>query len=199
MRVAEATLTNRLAWITDCDDATFALLRDFWSIYPDGYQFSPKYKMWYAAYHRETRKALIERREPDYSKLPGWDGKIRYFKRGNLPSGLFLATQDELKEKHGIEFKISYDLPKPLQFKLGLKAAVKQYAYQDKCADAMCAAIPSGGGIVLAATGAGKTSVAAKFMSRLPCNCLFVVDQIDLLYQYQAELSQWLGEPVGVV
>jgi type III restriction/modification enzyme restriction subunit/helicase-like protein/intein-like protein with splicing domain len=46
----------------------------------------------------------------------------------------------------------------------------------------------------------GKTKCAADFYKSVPdYSCLFVVDQIDLLYQSQKEIESWLKEPVGVV
>jgi superfamily II DNA or RNA helicase len=41
--------------------------------------------------------------------------------------------------------------------------------------------------------------MAGKFYRCLPYSCLFVVDQIDLLYQNRDEIQTWLGEEVGYV
>lgn len=55
------------------------------------------------------------------------------------------------------------------------------------------------GGLILNATGSGKTRIAAMVASRLNCEVLFVVDQLVLLKQAQKDISNHLGEEVGYV
>lgn len=54
------------------------------------------------------------------------------------------------------------------------------------------------GGILQAATGAGKTLMAAKMIHTLGRRTLVLTHTKDLLRQTADELSRWLGEPVGV-
>lgn len=189
----QVTLTNRQAWVTEASEAVYETLRDFWSFYPPGYRWARSYKL----YARERAKA-IKAGEPD-RKVVGWDGKIRMFQKGRLPAGLFRATKKLAEETLGVTFQIDKRLPQPLDFIPGIVIKEEKYQYQPECVAKMCAAVRRGGGIVLAATASGKTSIASQFFSRLTCSCLFVVDQIDLLYQSQEELAKWLGEQVGVV
>ncbi len=64
----------------------------------------------------------------------------------------------------------------------------------------MCKAVPLGGGIVLAATSAGKTRIAAMLMERMPeRKFLFVVDQLNLLYQAQKDIAAYFKCRIGVV
>ena len=57
---------------------------------------------------------------------------------------------------------------------------------------------PRGGGILQAATGAGKTMMAAKLIASVKRRTLVLTHTKDLLRQTADELSRWLGEPVGV-
>lgn len=57
---------------------------------------------------------------------------------------------------------------------------------------------PRSGGILQAATGAGKTMMAAKLIQTMGKRTLVLTHTKDLLRQTADELSRWLGEPVGV-
>lgn len=57
---------------------------------------------------------------------------------------------------------------------------------------------PRGGGILQAATGAGKTLMAAKLIASVGRRTLVLTHTKDLLRQTADELSRWLGEPVGI-
>ena len=57
---------------------------------------------------------------------------------------------------------------------------------------------PRGGGILQAATGAGKTMMAAKLIASVGRRTLVLTHTKDLLRQTADELSRWLGEPVGI-
>jgi superfamily II DNA or RNA helicase len=70
--------------------------------------------------------------------------------------------------------------------------------YQAKAVDAMLGASDCGG-IVLVATGAGKTRLTGDFFRRVAGHCLFIVDELTLLEQARKELTQVTGERVGVV
>lgn len=169
------TVTNRQAWITRASDQAYTVLREYWSFSVPGARFTPAYK------------------------YNGWDGKIRLFKYGQVPAGLFRATQKDIETSLNLKFEIKYDRPEVQDFLPGIEAASEDYQYQNQCVEAMCRALRKGGGLILSATGTGKTATAAAFFSKLPYNCLFVVDQVDLLYQSQKEIEHWLKEPVGVV
>jgi superfamily II DNA or RNA helicase len=130
-----------------------------------------------------------------------WDGRIRFFKNCFLPSGLFRATYREIEQKLGISFAIEYVLSteRPKRYTVALSEDEK-YRYQEECIVAMVNAFHRGGGVILSATGTGKTAIGGKFFKHLSgYNCLFVNDQLDLLNQSQEELAKWLGEEVGYV
>lgn len=193
MKKVVVTLTNRRAYIVGASDKVYAQLNDFWSFSPPGVIFVPAHKLWI----REKKRALAEG-EPN-RPVVGWDGKIRLLKKGSIPAGLFRATNADVSEKLGVVFDVGRDLPTVKPFVKGIGRADKEHHYQNGCVDAMLEAVQYGGGTVLAATGSGKTATAARFFSRVPYDCLFINDQIDLLHQSQEELAMWLGEPVGIV
>ena len=193
METVAVTLTRRYAWITSADDATYAKLEDFWSYQAPGSRYAPSFKVW-------LRNKAIARREGDpYREVYGWDGKIKLLKNGKLPAGLFRATKLEAAKKLSVGFDVTYDRPAIPPFEKGFDEASDLYQFQNDCVEAMCKAMRRGGGVVLSATGTGKTKASAQFFSKLSCPVLFIVDRIDLLYQSQQEMAHWLGEPVGIV
>jgi superfamily II DNA or RNA helicase len=173
-KVVAVTLTNDKAMLA-ADDETMELLDDFWSYSAPG------------AFH----SVLFKTKQ--------WDGKKRFMQKDAVPSGLFRATRWDIVEKLGIKFVVTKQRQK-LSFLPGIprqEAAERQY--QNECVDAMCNAVGKGGGIVLAATRTGKTAICSSFFSRIKDNCLFIVDQIELLDQSQEEIKSWIGEEVGIV
>jgi superfamily II DNA or RNA helicase len=174
----ETLLTNRKATF-DTDDDTLEELRNWWSFSVPSARFSPKFKMGV------------------------WDGRIRLMRRNTVPAGLFRATRLEVEQELGVKFHLMVGTPKKLPAKATPEKVIApsedKYEYQDRCVAEMIRAIPAGGGIVLSATGTGKTALTAKFFSSLGCNCLFVVDTIDLLDQSKKELEFWMKEEVGIV
>ena len=194
------TLTNEKAYLTDYVEGMYEKLQNHWSFYPVGYRWASSHKLWLWKKIEADKKKARTGQEYDINSLPGWNGKLKILKQGSLPAGFFRAVYRDTEQELKLKFVITYDLPQLKPFLPGLPASDDpKYAYQDECVDAMCKALKRGGGIILSATGTGKTALTAKFFSKLSYTCLFVVDQIDLLYQTQKEIAMWLGEPVGVV
>jgi superfamily II DNA or RNA helicase len=187
------TLTEREAYITECPKETWQWLSDYWSFFVPSARFS----MGYRHYLNEKRRAAAEG-DPN-RKVDGWDGRARLLSRdGTVPAGVFRATRKEIKEL-GIRFVVTYERPDQPTLQKGIQITDTKYRHQRRAVRRIIKAIPKGGGIVLSATGSGKTGMAAQLFSKLGWNCLFVVDQVNLLYQTQKELGRWLGEPVGIV
>jgi len=211
-------LTNRRAVFPPLDAEVYDRLRAFWSFSPKGLWYMPQYKPTkiLRGQRDETAKRIEELkrqrpvkssrirameaavREADEQLKGMWDGKINLLKRGALSAGLFRATWKEAEQSTGVKFLWKRER-KTLPLKPGLPPADAKYEHQNECVTAMLNNIERGGGIVLAATSSGKTAIAARLFSWLDCDCLFVVDQLDLLYQQQEELEAWLHEKVGVV
>lgn len=193
------TLTNERAWLTDYPEGMYEKLQDHWSFYPQGYRWAPSHKLWLWKKIEADKKKARTGQEYDINSLPGWNGKLKILKNGSLPAGFFRAVYRATEEELKLKFHITYDLPEVKPLLPGLPASDARYSYQDDCVGAMCKALKRGGGIVLSATGTGKTALTAKFFAKLPYSCLFVVDQLDLLYQTKKEIAMWLGEPVGMI
>jgi len=211
-------LTNRSATLPSLPEETYNRLRDFWAYAPKGLWYMPQYKQTKILRGQRTATLKqIERLERSplkpverIKKLRGmvaesdeklsqmWDGKIRLLKRNRMSAGLFRATWKEAEEKCEVKFVWNRQR-QTVVMRDGLKPAGVQYKHQNACVAAMMQALPRGGGIVLAATASGKTAIAARLFAKVDCDCLFVVDQLDLLYQQQKELASWLGEDVGYV
>lgn len=195
--IVPVELTEHKAYLTlDPEELSLrSKLIDFWSFYAPGYHYAPAHKLYVKAYKR----CLSMGGNPKKEKLPGWDGKIKLFQNGSVPSGLFRATRREAEEELGIAFEVARNYKATPPVKIGIAEAPHLYRHQDECAAKMLRALKYGGGIVLAATRTGKTSTTARFFAQIECSCLFVVDQIELLYQQAEELHSWLQEKIGVV
>lgn len=212
-------LSNRTALITDCTTQQYDALQGYWSFSPKGLWFNPKYQPFkrlhgeYQVNIKTLKKLRLEHPEQKMrirnwertianqeSRLATmWDGKIQLLKRNCLSSGLFRATRKEAEEALGVHFQVTYQRDSlPMEPGIPFSNNV-DYRHQQECVEKMLEATPRGGGLVLSATGSGKTAVAAMYFSRVDGDCVFVVDQLDLLYQQQAELAEWLHEEVGVV
>lgn len=184
-QVVPVYLTNRTAIVTASGEL-YDTLRNGWSYSVPGARFSKLFnqRTW----------------DKDGNLVRAWDGKKHFLSRNRISAGLFRATYKDVAQSCDVKFKITRDCFAP-DLCVGFEAKEKNRVYQNQCVDSMCAAILHGGGIVLVATGAGKTKIAAQFFARIPRtqHCLFIVDQLDLLYQGQRELQEWLKTSVGVV
>lgn len=187
----EVVLNNRTAELL-VDPILHRKLREYWSFYKPGYLWTPSYKLWTRLKHQAKMNG-----DPD-REVAGWDGKIRFLQHSKMPAGLFRALRKETEQELGLQFEVTYDLPS-IKFLPGFAEENGKYGFQNEAVDLMMKATRRGGGIVLSATGTGKTKLCAQYFSKLSCPCLFVVDQLDLLYQSQKEISSWLKELVGVV
>lgn len=115
------------------------------------------------------------------------------FSRGRVAAGLFLERKSILAEKYILKIA---DRRVPLQFRNYEDSTLRPY--QKKAVEAMIESSRTGS-IILAATGSGKTRLAADFYKRLIGKGLFIVDELVLLVQSQIEISKALNEKVGVV
>ncbi len=123
----------------------------------------------------------------------GWDGYKNLMARGRVPSGLFLEQRDLLEESYNVSITSTIVLP---GFRnLALKS---DRPFQVDCVQQMM--LHSGvGGVVLMATGDGKTYTAAMYFKCLVGSAVFVVDELTLLEQSRQEFEGILGERIGVV
>jgi len=130
-----------------------------------------------------------------------WDGKIKMLdNRGGISTGLLLASEGRLK-KAGILLRIS-DYREPPKFReiprLKGSVVLKDLQYQKDAVLSMIRGSATGG-LILNATGTGKTVIAAMFLSQLKGSACFVVDQLNLLDQARESFEKILGEKIGMV
>lgn len=124
---------------------------------------------------------------------PGWDGRIKLLKFNKVPAGLFRATRKEIESGLGIKFKVVERLE---------NVETQAYPesdrdYQNACVNEMRDSLRNGGGLVLNATGSGKTRIAGLLSAGIKGHVCFVVDQLDLLEQGKSELETVVGEKIG--
>lgn len=149
---------------------------------------------------------LLKYRMPGWEYTPaakynGWDGYIGPIKYGAMWSGAFLAYKKKMEDELGLEFVIE-DQRKA--FKLARKLeddevfTSKARKYQKECVEALIATNKTGG-LILNATGTGKTFCAGLYFRQIAGNVLFVVDELTLLNQAQKEIEKVSGEQVGEI
>jgi superfamily II DNA or RNA helicase len=162
-------LTNRWAYLLD-EDYDYDRLIPYWSFSVPNFHFMQ-------------------------NKYIGWDGRIKFLKYGKVPAGLFRATRKEIEDAGRIKFNVRTKL----QDLESVQGDRSNRAYQNDCVYSMLSAIRRGGGLVLNATGTGKTRIAGLFSAAIVGTVCFVVDQLDLLEQAVKELKGVLGEEIGYV
>ena len=129
-----------------------------------------------------------------------WDGLIEMIDHDDMMSaGLFWATRKDIEQKLGIKFKISGSLECPTTKKTGNIVSAEEWRFQNSCVEKMVKVSRFGGGLVVNATGTGKTRTAAMLFSRLSGRHCFVVDQLLLMEQAITDLEKELGEKIGMV
>jgi superfamily II DNA or RNA helicase len=124
-----------------------------------------------------------------------WDGYKHLMAHGRVGTGLLLAKRDELEAKFDVTYINRRTKPK---FHPRVAEEAEGRKYQEQAVEAMIAASNTGG-ILLAATGSGKTRTAAMYFRRLQGTACFVVDELSLLEQTRREFAKALNEPIGVV
>jgi superfamily II DNA or RNA helicase len=123
-----------------------------------------------------------------------WDGRVKLIRNRRIQIGAFLQFKGEA-EAAGLRFKIEDTRVVP---KFSKKAAKSDRAYQVDCMNALIEH-SNCGGTVLCATGVGKTFIAGLYFSKLDGAGCFVVDELTLLKQAQADLKKVLKEEVGEI
>jgi len=124
-----------------------------------------------------------------------WDGMIHMMKYSRVAIGLFHARRKELEQYFDLE--ITQAVKPPLRFSKQIDTTLRPY--QRKAVKAMINA-SNVGGIILSATGSGKTKLAGSYFKRLQGTGVFLVDELSLLEQARREISAAMdGEQIGVV
>lgn len=186
-RKVKVTLYNRVALFHK--GYPYSKIIDYFRFHPPSYFWSPLYKTW-------TWK--------NGERVRVWDGYKNLLKDGMVSAGLFLAQKDAIKTEQKIKFRIidkrsaprfheQSILPKKLKNKNN-----PDWSHQQKCVSAMIKNSETGG-IILSATGTGKTTIAGNFFSLLKGYGVFIVNELSLLKQTKKALEKVLGEKVGFI
>jgi superfamily II DNA or RNA helicase len=152
-------------------------IKEFFQFKPKGYHFSPKYK------------------------LGVWDGTINMMKGSRVGTGLFLAFRKEIEADLNIKFQIIDKRVRPKFLRLesiSLPPDFEWMEHQHECIRRMMK-FSGHGGIILNATGTGKTVTAGGYFKCLRGGGVFFVDELTLLQQAHDELELLLEEDVGIV
>lgn len=151
--------------------------------------------------HEELYEKLIKLfrfRVPGYFYMPayrygGWDGWRKLLLRNSVPAGLFRYRLPDLRKI--VDLKVRRTITRPEFWENGKGS---DRGYQTECLDVLVQK-SNCGGIVLSATGTGKTRIAGMYFDLLKgCGC-FIVDELTLLDQTREELSKYLQEKIGMV
>ncbi len=124
----------------------------------------------------------------------GWDGRKHFLYRDGLSTGLFLAAKQRLQDKFGMWFEVETDYAEVTRSGDETRS---DRPYQNECVAAMLATPV--GGLVLGATGSGKTYTVGLYLRKIGDRAVFIIDELTLLFQAQEELEKILGEPVGMI
>ncbi len=135
-----------------------------------------------------------------------WDGYKSMMWWGEVPTGLFLDRREHIEQKAKCRFVITDNRQLPA-FKELTPEHIRQEGpevldhlryYQREAVTAMVEASGTGG-LILNATGSGKTFIAGAYFSLLDGRGCFVVDELTLLEQARSAFAKLLHEHIGVV
>lgn len=146
-------------------------------------------------------------RLPNYRFTPagrrGWDGFISLMDGNRVPTGLFLVRKKVIEQETGIRFRVK-DRREHLTFSRAIPNQIGTYTVRADQRHGLqqMRDHSNTGGVLLNATGTGKTFMAACFLwmlNRSKHPAVFVNDELTLVDQSREELQTALGERVGLV
>jgi len=187
MQTTKVVLTNRHArFVRPYPEE----LNDVLKYRRPGWEYTDAGKV-YVEWQSKVKKGQADPDEPR-----GWDGYLHLLHRDVVGAGVFLALRTTLERAATTSFSVQDNRRPPDFVPLTLDGQDKARAYQVECVKAMLKASGTGG-LILNATGTGKTFIAGMYFRALKGSALFLVDELTLLDQAQKELSAVTGEPVG--
>lgn len=189
----KAILTNRYVKFDTDDPDQIVSLKKHFRLRPKGYNFAPSFRRWLEAVKRAERSG-----KPAPSGGKGlWDGWENYLKHGKVSAGLYRHWCENYESPEEITEVV--DVSKAPRFRpTSLEEKNNAWEHQIPAVEAMIAH-SNCGGILLCATGTGKTKLAGMYLRRLIGTAIFVCDELHLLQQSAKELTEAIGEPVGVI
>lgn len=146
-------------------------------------------------------------RFPNYRFTPagrrGWDGFVSLMDGNRIPTGLFLVRKALIEKETQIRFRI-IDKREGLSFAHKVPDKVGRYTVRadQKRGLREMREYSNTGGLILNATGTGKTFVAGSFLwmlDRAKHPAVFINDELTLVDQSREELEMAVGERIGLV
>ncbi len=187
MTKTKVLLTNRVATFQQPYD--WDTINDVLKYRRPGWEFTNSGRI----YVEWKRLADAGKADPDDPQ--GWDGYVHLMSGGRIGTGVFLAMQEKMEEL-GMEFKVDDQRESPEFHAFLPKDGMRDY--QVECVQQMLMAAKTGG-LILNATGTGKTYIAGLYFGCLKGSGLFLVDELSLLKQAQGELASVMGEDIGEI
>lgn len=182
-------LDNRVAYFQRLTD--YEAVSETLKYRKPGWEYTPAgalYVRWAAGV-----KKGVEDCDPD--NPVGWDGYVHIMNGSSCGAGLAIAMRDKIEEALGTPLTIRDQRTTPRYH--AWRSDDKDRDYQIACVKAMVQC--KTGGLILNATGTGKTYIAGKYFSLLQGPGLFIVDELSLLYQAIAELREVCREDIGEI
>lgn len=127
-----------------------------------------------------------------------WDGYYCLLRWGRVGTGLFLCQREKIERMLGVLDVTDRRVYPAFREDTGDASGREAWDHQRQAVEQMIQH-SNQGGLVQAATGAGKTALAGMYCKRLIGSAVFVVDEKYLSHQSNGALSAVLGEPVGTV
>jgi superfamily II DNA or RNA helicase len=192
-REVSAVLLNRKATFVCRPGSLNDELHDFLKYRKPGWEYTPGGRVFL-----EWRQKVADgKADPDEPQ--GWDGYIHLMSRDRVGTGTFLALREKLETEFQIKFKVDdrRQLPR-FEDRVDLSGDKKVRPYQLSCLEAMIASSYTGG-LILNATGTGKTFSTGLYFRHLKGPALFLVDELTLLKQAIGELQSVVGERIGEI
>lgn len=127
-----------------------------------------------------------------------WDGKTHMMRWGKVGTGLFLHKKAALLEKWPDMKIVDERVYAPCVTPRVVVGAPPPHEWQKACVAKMLE-VRNCGGLVLCATGSGKTFTAGMFLAHIAGTACFCVDELTLLKQAQQDIAAITGEKIGTV
>ena len=191
-RVVSVALTNRKASLSLPGDL-YDEFREFLKYRRPGWEYTTSGRV-YVDWCSRVKKGEADPDEP-----MGWDGYIHLLEGRTVGAGIFLALKEKLETEFDVRF-VSKDERVSPQFSTPTREELPEKVrdYQWACLQKMLAASKTGG-LILNATGTGKTFSTGLYFKQLKGNALFLVDELTLLKQAINELRDVLQEDIGEI
>lgn len=168
-------------------------MNDFLRYRKIGWEYTPSGKIYI------EWRSLVARGRADEDEPQGWDGYLHLMQHGSVGTGVFLALREKMEKEFGIKFKVDDKRKYPeIQQYTSSQLPESVRPYQIDCLDKMLLASKTGG-LILNATGTGKTFSTGIYLKCLVGPSLFLVDELTLLKQAVAELKSVMGEDIGEI